>query len=271
MTGYSPSIIHDGIALHIDDTGPPGLPVVFQHGLCGDATQTAEVFPAEKEFRRITLECRGHGASAAGDVAAFSIATFANDVAAWIEACGEAPVVIGGISMGAAIALRLAVLRPDLARGLILARPAWTTRAAPDNMRPNAEVGRLLAALPADEARAAFLTSDTAKRLAEKAPDNLESLKGFFARSPQAITAALLQAISADGPGVSVEEVHAITMPTLIIGHSRDIVHPLAHAEALAAVVPGARLVTITAKADNRARYISDFRSALSTFLKDFL
>jgi pimeloyl-ACP methyl ester carboxylesterase len=271
MNGVCQSFLRDGLALCVDEAGGAGMPVVLQHGLCGDAGQTKEVFPDDPRFRRITLECRAHGASEAGDVAGLSIATFADDLAALIEANRQAPLVVGGISMGAAIALRLAVRRPDLVRGLVLARPAWVTAAAPDNMAPNTEVGRLLAALPADEARDAFLGGDCAKRLAGTAPDNLASLEGFFSRKPQAVTAALLHAIASDGPGVSEADARAIHAPTLVIGHARDAVHPLAHAETLAALIPGARLVTITAKADSRADYVCDFRAALSAFLKDFL
>jgi len=69
------------------------------------------------------------------------------------------------------------------------------------------------------------------------APANLASFDGFFSRMPQAITAALLQAIAADGPGVAEDEVRAIKVPTLVIGHGRDEVHPLAYAEALAALI----------------------------------
>jgi pimeloyl-ACP methyl ester carboxylesterase len=271
MREVGQNFIRDGLALRVDDAGGAGMPVMFQHGLCGEAGQTEEAFPDDPRFRRITLECRGHGASEAGPVAIFSIATFADDLAALIEANGLAPVVVGGISMGAAIALRLAVRRPDLVRGLILARPAWVTRAAPENMAPNAEVGRLLAALPADEAQKAFLANESAKRLAETAPDNLASLQGFFSRKPQTVTAALLQAIAGDGPAVSEKEVQSIGAPTLVIGCGRDAVHPLAHAETLTALIPDARLVKITAKADSRTHYVADFRAALSAFLTDFL
>ncbi len=91
-------------------------PFVFQHGLGGDAGQTAEVFPANSGRRLITLECRGHGRSEAGPEAAFSLAQFSDDLGSLIESTLTGPVNIGGISMGAAITLMLAVRKPQLVK-----------------------------------------------------------------------------------------------------------------------------------------------------------
>ncbi|MDO9641241.1 MAG: alpha/beta hydrolase [Pseudotabrizicola sp.] len=257
----------NGASLALHDSGGPGLPVVFQHGLGGDARQTTEAFPPDPRFRRLTLECRGHGAS---DIAGpLSIAAFADDLAALIESL-DPPLVIGGISMGAAIALRLAVTRPGLVRGLCLIRPAWVTEAAPPNMRPNAEVGRLLAALPAMQARAAFMAGETARRLAETSPDNLASLTGFFAREPQADTARLLMAISADGPGVTVGDLAGLAIPVLICGTGADAIHPMAHANALAALIPHARLVDLPPKGADKPAHLAALHAALTDFLKEF-
>lgn len=246
-----------------------GPDFVFQHGLCGDAAQTAEVFPHDVPFRRVTLECRGHGRSQAGDTKAFSIATFADDVAAMMETRKTAPVILGGISMGAAIALRLAVRQPRLVRALVLARPAWVTEAAPPNMRPYAEVGELLARFPRDEARTRFDRTETARRLETEGPDNLVSLRSFFTREPIATTSALLTRIAADGPGVSASEVETLGLPTLVIGQARDPLHPLAYAESLAAMITGARFERITPKAESRERYVTDFRAVLARFLTE--
>ena len=56
----------DGIAAHRGTTPCGGdVPVVFQHGLCGSAQQTAEAFPDDSRILRLlTLECRGHGSVA---------------------------------------------------------------------------------------------------------------------------------------------------------------------------------------------------------------
>jgi pimeloyl-ACP methyl ester carboxylesterase len=259
----------DGLDLSVVETGM-GTPFVFQHGLCGAAAQPADVFPEGTGFSCLTLECRGHGASAAGDAAAFSIATFADDVAALISDRCEGPVIMGGISMGAAIALRLAVTRPELVRGLVLARPAWMADAAPDNIKPNGEVGDLLLRHPPDVARQAFAQSPTTRLLEREGPDNLASLNSFFTREPIAVTSALLRQISADGPGVTLEQIASIVVPTLVIGHGRDFVHPLGFARALAGLIPKTRLVEITPKADDPRAYRADFQSALTRFLMEF-
>jgi pimeloyl-ACP methyl ester carboxylesterase len=257
----------DGVALRGRDTGA-GLPVVFQHGLGGSEAQVAEVFPDGTGLRRLTLDCRGQGGSTLGNPKDLSIETFANDVLAFADARGVGRFVAGGISMGAAIALRLAVRHPERVAGLVLARPAWLWDAAPPNMAPYAEVAALLEGGRPTAALAAFDASETAARLAEEAPDNLASLRGFFAQAAPDDMAALLGAIARDGPGVDEAQARRIAVPTLVIGHGRDAAHPLPLARRLAEVVPGAALVEITAKADDRARYLSDFRSALADFLE---
>ncbi|MBX5194122.1 alpha/beta hydrolase [Rhizobium sp. NZLR10] len=268
MRRAEPFETSDGTILNVDMAGE-GASVIFQHGLCGDAAQTDEVFPLETGYRRVTVEARGHGRSGAGNLEQLSIATFCDDIATYIEKNLMLPVVVGGISMGAAIALRLAVKRPDLVKALILARPAWLTASAPDNMAPNAEVGRLLKTLPPGEAKQAFLAGPVGVRLAAEAPDNLASLAGFFSRAPLDVTAELLTRISNDGPDVTDADVRNLALPTLVIGHDRDSIHPLGHARALAEQIAGARFVQITPKTESRPLYVADFRLAVGNFLKE--
>ncbi len=258
---------HGGVALAVHAVGD-GRPMLWQHGLCGDARQTAEVFPEGIGWRGLTVECRGHGEYEAGRLGELGFGAFAGDLAAFAETIGG-PLVVGGISMGAVLALRLAVERPDLVSGLVLARPAWVCGAKPENMAPYALVGELLERHEPGMAREVFEASDTARRLAEEAPDNLDSLLGFFAREPIEVTRALLAQVAADDPGVRPEDLQALKMPVLVIGHGRDLAHPLAHAEALARMIPGARLERITPKAESRAAYVADFRAVLTQFLQE--
>ncbi|MER8849189.1 hypothetical protein [Mesorhizobium australicum] len=48
-------MLRDDAALHVFDAGQ-GLPIVFQHGLGGDAAQVALNFPDSPSRRRLPLE-----------------------------------------------------------------------------------------------------------------------------------------------------------------------------------------------------------------------
>jgi pimeloyl-ACP methyl ester carboxylesterase len=256
----------DGLALAINGGGTSGPAMVFQHGLCGDAGQVAEAMAGLAPQRWACLECPGHGASEMDPGP--SIARFADDVAALIETLDH-PVVLGGISMGAAIACRVAVTRPKLVRALVLVRPAWVTAAAPANMAPNAEVGELLSRLPAEDARRIFADGRTAQTLAKTAPDNLVSLMGFFDRAPQQDTARLLMSIAADGPGIAAGELRALKLPVLICATTEDAIHPAAHALSLADLMPKARLVGLPPKGRNKPAHLAALANAMSRFLKE--
>ncbi len=245
-----------------------GMPLVFQHGLGGSEAQVTENVPDLPSIRRLTLECRGQGGSEPGSRRPFSIAGFADDVLGFCDARGVGRFVAGGISMGAAIALRLAVRHPARVSALILARPAWLFDPAPENMRPYAEVAAALRDAPSRaEAKARFSSSPIAARLGRDAPDNLVSLLGFFDRPDAASTADLLGDIASDGPGVTRAEVALLRLPTLVIGHGIDHAHPLSTAEALASTIPDATLIRIPPKAGEKAAHIAAFRAAVATFL----
>lgn len=61
-------ITSDGVTLALHKRGQGENDFVFQHGLCGAASQPAEVMPNMDDMRLLTLECRGHGDSEAGDI-----------------------------------------------------------------------------------------------------------------------------------------------------------------------------------------------------------
>ncbi|MER8828609.1 alpha/beta hydrolase [Mesorhizobium sp. M0938] len=260
------TLLRDDAMLRVSDTGD-GLAVVFQHGLGGSEAQAAQAFPAGPGIRRLTLECRGHGASELGGRRPFSLEMFADDVVAAADQAGLDRFVAGGISMGAAIALRLACRHPDRVAGLLLVRPAWIFGSAPANMQPNAEVASLILGHGPDKARTIFAQSQTAVRLKRQAPDNLVSLLGFFDRPDSASFAQILADISADGPGVSESDVAGLGVPTLVVGNAVDAVHPLSVAHKLAATIPGATFVEIPAKALDSVRHFAELQAEITAFL----
>jgi len=246
----------DGCRLAYDIAGQ-GPAVLWQHGLGATAAQPAEVFP--EGFTRITLLCRGHEGSDLGDPARLSIAQFGQDVLALMDHLGLQSVAMGGISLGAAISLRLAVTQPLRVKALILARPAWVDHPAPETMQSYVEVARQLAR-HGEIGRALFQSGKIYRDLSIASPDNAASLVTFFTRPRPETTLALLQRIPLDGPGV--------TLPTLVLTTGQDYVHPAAYGQDLAALIPHAILTDLPAKGRDKPAHVAAFRTALAQFLK---
>src|SRR6516162_9840435 len=97
---------------HYIDRGE-GTPFIFQHGLGGSTEQTAGLFPETPGVRLLTLDCRSHGESEpTAQPEDLRLSLMADDIVALTDHLALKDVVLGGISMGAGIALNLALRYP---------------------------------------------------------------------------------------------------------------------------------------------------------------
>ena len=156
-----PTFERDGLSFHYLDRGE-GLPFVFQHGLGGDLSQPFGLYTPPAGVRLIGFDARAHGQTRPlGDVHQVAIAPFADDLVALLDHLGVSRAVLGGISLGAAVALNAAVRHPRRTLGLVLVRPAWLDRPLPENARPFAHVAQYLLKFGASaRATVRFLASD---------------------------------------------------------------------------------------------------------------
>jgi pimeloyl-ACP methyl ester carboxylesterase len=101
-----------------------GEPLVLVHGLGGAASNWLALAPLLLPGRRLLVpELPGHGGSEPLP-AARNLNTYADSLAALIEREGFPPAAVVGHSLGGAIALRLAIRRPDAVSRLVLAAAA---------------------------------------------------------------------------------------------------------------------------------------------------
>lgn len=114
-----------GRTIRAGRAGPAeGVPVVLVHGYAGDLNNwlfNLEALAAEHPV--IALDLPGHGASSK-DVGDGSLGALAEAVFAALQSLGVARAHLIGHSLGAAVAARLAVDHPGLARSLTLISPA---------------------------------------------------------------------------------------------------------------------------------------------------
>ena len=109
----------NGIDLAYEDTGGNGPVVVLSHGFLMDHTMfDAQVAALGSEYRVITWDERGFGGTKA--IAPFTYWDSANDVLALMDHLKIDNAVIGGMSQGGFLSLRIALTAPQRVRALIL-------------------------------------------------------------------------------------------------------------------------------------------------------
>ena len=128
----SGDIVVNGLKLHYTRTGGAKPPVVLAHGFSDDGlcwTPVAEALAADYDV--VMVDARGHGRSAAPEQG-YGSADHATDLAGVIRALGLKRPAVLGHSMGAASALALAGMYPDLPRAILLEDPPpwWITAEA---------------------------------------------------------------------------------------------------------------------------------------------
>lgn len=187
----------------------------------------------------VAVDLLGHGRSdRPSDPLAYSVQAFGEQVLALLDHLGAPEAVVGGTSLGANVALEVAVAAPRRVRGLLLEMPVL------DNALEAAVVaaGPLLLA-----ARLLPFTVDGARILSRPVPRSMLPFWAGIALDTldqrSGATAALLHGLLFGRIAPGSRERRRITASTLVVGHARDPLHPLADAAMLAAEIPDAELV----------------------------
>ncbi len=107
--------------VHVEVWPGTGKPVAVIPGLFGASFTFRKVVPllAAQGFRPIVIEPLGTGFSSRPLKADYSLSAQSHRMAAVLDSLSSGPVLVLAHSLGAAIAFRLAIERPDLVRGIV--------------------------------------------------------------------------------------------------------------------------------------------------------
>ena len=263
-----PRFTHEGIDFHYVDEGT-GLPFVFQHGLGGDVGQPMGLLKPMEGVRCISLDCRAHGQTRPlGDPSKLSIAQFAEDLAELLARLRIEQAVVGGISLGAAVALRFALGRPDTVLGLVLSRPAWLAGPNRKNAATYASIARRIRELGALRGREDFLRSPEYAETLAASPDAAASLLGQFENPRAEETVAKLERIPQDAPVDDLRRLETLDLPALVLANRQDPIHPFEFGRTLTAALPQAELRELTPKSVSKEDHAADVQRWIGTFLE---
>lgn len=259
----------DGSMLHLRDTpgtSPTAEPALYVHGLGGSSQNFTDLAALLTDrFDAQAIDLPGFGYSDASR--RYSIRAFADKTIAYLEHAGRGPVHLVGNSLGGAISVRVAALRPDLVRTLTLITPAMPfldpRRTAQGPMLPLLALPRadrifgwgMARLTPEAMAEQVLLAcfGDTTKVSEQRRAEAIEEIRLRYtvAHYPKAylgtlrgLTASFLRAYL-PGPESQWRLAARVTAPTLVIGGMMDkLVDPRVPA-LVAKAIPDSRLLIL--------------------------
>ncbi|HSL74446.1 MAG TPA: alpha/beta hydrolase [Ilumatobacteraceae bacterium] len=221
----------NGQRIHFEDTGGDGPVVILAHGFLMDLEMFApQVAALRDQYRVVTWDERGFGATEY-DGQPFTYWDSAADCLGLLDHLGIERAVVGGMSQGGFLSLRVALTAPERVRGLIL----LDTQAGTEDPEvvPGYEGMRdtWLAAGPVDDlvnAVAGLIISD---------PDvNPIWIAKWKQRPNDFIQQPFATLMGRDDV---TDRLGEITCPALVVHGTEDVSISMEKAEALAAGLPG--------------------------------
>jgi pimeloyl-ACP methyl ester carboxylesterase len=226
-----------------------GPPIVLCHGIT--ATRHSVIHGSRRleraGHRVVSYDARGHGESdPAPPGLGYGYPQLRKDLAGVIEGqAGGGPVLLAGHSMGAHTAVGFALEDPGRVAGLVVIGPAYDGEIGDDSLR---YWDGLAAALDEEGINGFVAYIDRVQGIDPRWRDSVlrftrERMERH--RHLGALVAALRE-VPRSRPFGSMVELEGLAVPTLVVGShdAADPGHPYAVAEAYAARIPGARLVS---------------------------
>jgi pimeloyl-ACP methyl ester carboxylesterase len=262
-------VLIDGSVTYVRDTlatSAGAEPALYIHGLGGSAqnwTDLAGLLADRLEGQAVDLP--GFGNSAPGR--SYTLAAFADRVVRYIEHSGRGPVHLFGNSLGGAITVRVAGIRPDLVRTLTLVSPAMPFlnprrslqgRMLPLLALPGAErlASRWLTQVAPEEMARQIMeacVADTTRISDQRRREAIEEIRirytadhyaAAYLRTLRGLVSSFLRAYL-PGSGSLWRIAARITAPTLVIGARQDRLVDVRVAPQVARVIPDSRLLML--------------------------
>ncbi len=257
------SFEYEGHTLSYEVHGRGPRLLVYMNGLLLDTGINRRLADAlaEKGNRVVLLDLLGHGRSdKPRHASAYRMDLYARQLVALLDALEAEQAVLGGPSLGANVSLLAAAAAPERVRGMVIEMPVLES-AVPSTA---AVFIPLLTALRYARPLAR-VTSAAVRALPRSGFDPLDSVMNALSLYPEEM-AAILHGVLMGPIAPTYEERTSMHIPTLVVGHRLDLIHPFSDAAKLADQLPDGHLA--------RAHSVIELRlrpRRLSTQIGDFL
>jgi pimeloyl-ACP methyl ester carboxylesterase len=216
-------------------------PLILVHGLLLSQEMHRPLAQAlaARGNRVITVDLLGHGESdRPRDMWRYSMGSFAEQLLALMDHLGLDQAAVMGTSLGANAALEVASRAPERLRGMVIEMPVLDNALLASALAFTPVLVALTVGEPAMK-----LLSRGARTIPRQLLPHYGNVLLDLVRQEPGPGGALLQGLFFGRTAPDRSERHTFTMPTLVLGHRRDPVHPFSDAGMLAAELPAGRLL----------------------------
>lgn len=255
------------------DTAGSGTPVLFLHGLGADRRQSLNALSAAENVRVVAPDMPGHGESSRRGARAeeLGFSAYADVALALLDKLCIRQAILGGTSMGAGVALAMALRNPGIVAGLLLVRPAWLAGPAHPHLTLVSEIGVLIQEIGSTATRRQVSRRPQFLAMQESTPGAAAAVLDMTRGRRSASVAPLLPAIVGDQPFSSLDELAQLRCPAVVLGNDLDPLHPPALAKTLASAIPGASYAHLPSRYLDPAAYQSALASELRALQTELL
>ncbi|MDQ3571518.1 MAG: alpha/beta hydrolase [Actinomycetota bacterium] len=240
----------EGHRLAYSDHGSGERALVLMHGLLMNRWMYDRLAPemAARGFRVVTIDVLGHGESdRPADMREYSMASFGHQIAALIDHLELDRPVVGGTSLGANATLEFAVAHPNKARALLIEMPVL------DNALLGVGLGITPTLLGLRFGRPLLSVLAALTRRIPRTSHLIDIGLDWVRQDPRASQAVIEGLAFARFAPPHSERVR-IEVPTLVIGHRGEPLHPFSDSGMLVDELPNAELVNASSILEWRLR-----------------
>jgi pimeloyl-ACP methyl ester carboxylesterase len=241
---------YEGHRISYDSYGEGERVLVLVHGLLMNRRMFEPLAAAlaRRGNRVICVDLLGHGRSdRPEDLRLYSMPLFARQVEALLDHLEQPSAIVGGTSLGANVALELAVSSPERVRGLFVEMPVL------DNALPAVAGAFTPVLLGLRIARPLFELTSRVTSLVPRT-NYLVDIGLDWVRQRPGPSGAVLEGLLLGETAPHRRQRQQIAQPALIVGHTRDPVHPFSDSGMLAEELPNGHLVEATSILEWRLR-----------------
>ncbi len=225
------------IELYYTEKGE-GAPLILLHGNGEDGSYFEhQIKYFSGRYRVIAIDTRGHGKSARGE-APFTVKQFSEDLYGFFELHGIEKAILLGFSDGANIAMYFALKHEDRLAALILNG---------GNLDPSGV--KRSTQIPIERAYERAVRSATVSERAKREAE--------------------LLGLMVNEPSIKPSELSALTVPTLVISGTRDVIKT-SHTRAIAKAIPNSALALIAGDHFIANNAHKEFNGAVESFFSSY-